>query len=76
MGGSMNQHVSQEVRERVLKRDYRRCQVCNRYFGDHRVMDVVPRDPDRIIQGDAALMSVCMNCSEVIHNLRRIPSVV
>lgn len=73
MGGSgMFQHVSQEVRERVLKRDHRRCQVCMKYFGDHRPMDVVVRDPDKIVVDDSNLMSVCFACNEVIQNLRRV----
>lgn len=74
MGESMFQHVDKVTRERILTRDHRRCRVCNLYFGDHRPMDVIPKDVDVIVRSDGDLISVCFTCNEVIQNLRRIPT--
>jgi 5-methylcytosine-specific restriction endonuclease McrA len=65
-GGAMNR-VSPEVRDRVLNREKRRCARCLQYFGDHRVMYVVPKDISKPISDENNLIAVCSSCEQKVH---------
>lgn len=60
--------VTLEQKKRAIERDKRTRFICRQYFAEHRPLDVVVNDPDKVavVVKDDDLITVCYTCKDVL----------